>query len=126
VVNQYKDCIENFQNFWLYSPHESFDADAVKITTYFVGQVEEDALVMELFSSIFEQKRSHTMASRNAGKMVNALRMGDKKPQVTRTSLAMRFRDYTPTNSFQQGNYMLFALSDCSTWSNSFPLPEDP
>ncbi len=36
---------------------------------------------MELFSSIFEfsQKRSHTMASRNAGKKINALQMGDNK-----------------------------------------------
>jgi hypothetical protein len=67
VVNQYKDGSKNFQGFWLYSPHESFNADAVnsvKITTDFVGQVEEEASVMELFSSIFElsQKRSHTMA----------------------------------------------------------------
>ncbi len=74
MVRQYKDSGENFQGFWLYSPHELLDADAVKITTDFVGQVEEDALVMELFSSIFEfsQKlsRSHTTASRNA--MFNA------------------------------------------------------
>jgi hypothetical protein len=62
VVRQYKDGGENFQGFWLYSPHESFNADAVKITTDFVVQVEEDAQVMELFTSIFEfsQKRSHT------------------------------------------------------------------
>ena len=72
VVRQYKDGGENFQGFWLYSPHESFNADAVKITTDFVGQIEEDAPVMELFTSIFEfsQKLSHTTASRNA--MFNA------------------------------------------------------
>jgi len=43
-----------FSRLWLYSPHESFNADAVKITTDFVVQVEEDAPVMELFTSIFE------------------------------------------------------------------------
>jgi hypothetical protein len=94
VVNQYKDGGKNFQGLWLsrYSPHESFDADAVKITTYFVGQVEEDASVKELFSE----------------------------------TAAIRFWDYTPTNSFQQGNHMLFSLSDCRTRSKSFPLPKDP
>jgi EAL domain-containing protein (putative c-di-GMP-specific phosphodiesterase class I) len=72
VVRQYKDGGEKFQGFWLYSPHESFNADAVKITTDFVGQIEEDAPVVELFTSIFEfsQKLSHTTASRNA--MFNA------------------------------------------------------
>ena len=72
AVRQYNDGGENFQGFWLYSPHELFNADAVKITTDFVVQVEEDAPVMELFTSIFEfsQKLSHTTASRNA--MFNA------------------------------------------------------
>ena len=44
VVRQYKDDGENFQGFWLYSPHKSFNADAVRITTDFFGQVEEDAV----------------------------------------------------------------------------------
>jgi hypothetical protein len=72
AVRQYNDGGENFQGFWLYSPHELFNADAVKITTDIVGQIEEDAPVMGLFTSIFEfsQKLSHTTASRNA--MFNA------------------------------------------------------
>ncbi len=112
VVCQYKDGGENFQGFWLYSPHELFDADAVKITTDFVGQVEEDAWSCFL-PSLSSLRSAHI--PRNPGKTTNALRMGDNKPHGTRTSLAMRFRDYTPTNSFQQGNHMLLALSDCST-----------
>jgi hypothetical protein len=79
VVRQYKDGGENFQGFWLYSPHESFNADAVKITTDFVKQIEEDAPVMALFTSIFEycQDVSHSPATRAANLSLEDLRMGD-------------------------------------------------
>jgi hypothetical protein len=72
LVAQYKAGSKNFHGFWIYSRHESFDADAAKTLTDFVGQLEDDPPVMDLFTSIFEfsQKLSHTTASRNA--MLNA------------------------------------------------------
>jgi len=81
LVAQYKAGSKNFHGFWIYSRHESFDADAVKTLTDFVGQLEDDPPVMDLFTSIFEysQNLQHTPATKSAKLTHEDLRMGDNR-----------------------------------------------